>query len=60
MNLGTQKWKKARANFVGVQDDAGRYDVACEGNTHIRSEKLNGSISFTIYIMHYANFRIQV
>ena len=30
------------------------------GNTHIRSEKLNGSTSFAIYNMHYVNFRIQV
>ena len=29
MNLGTQKWKKARANFAGVRDDAGRCGVAC-------------------------------
>ena len=30
------------------------------GNMHIRSRKLNGSTSFTIYNMHYVNFRIQV
>ena len=30
------------------------------GNMHIRSGKLNGSTSFTIYNMHYVNFRIQV
>ena len=30
------------------------------GNMHIRNEKLNGSTSFTIYNMHYVNFRIQV
>ena len=29
MNLGTQKWKKARANFSGVRDDAGRCGTAC-------------------------------
>ena len=29
MNLGTQKRKKARANFAGVRDDAGRCGVAC-------------------------------
>jgi len=29
MNLGTQKWKKARANFYGVRDDAGRCGTAC-------------------------------
>ena len=29
MNLGTQKWKKARPNFAGVRDDAGRCGVAC-------------------------------
>ena len=29
MNLGTQKWKKARANFAGVRDDAGRCGTAC-------------------------------
>ena len=31
-----------------------------EGNMHIRSGKLNGFTSFTIYDMHYVNFRIQV
>ena len=30
------------------------------GNMHIHSGKLNGSTSFTIYNMHYVNFRIQV
>ena len=30
------------------------------GNIHIQSGKLNGSTSFTIYNMHYVNFRIQV
>ena len=30
------------------------------GNMHICSGKLNGSTSFTIYNMHYVNFRIQV
>ena len=30
------------------------------GNMHIRSGKLNRSTSFTIYNMHYVNFRIQV
>src|SRR6266567_2325946 len=29
MNLGTKKWKKARANFSGVRDDAGRCGTAC-------------------------------
>ena len=29
MNLGTQKWKKARANFAEVRDDAGRCGTAC-------------------------------
>lgn len=29
MNLGTQKRKKARANFAGVRDDAGRCGTAC-------------------------------
>jgi hypothetical protein len=29
MNLGTQKGEKARANFAGVRDDAGRCGVAC-------------------------------
>ena len=31
-----------------------------EGNMHIRNGKLNRSTSFTIYNMHYVNFRIQV
>ena len=30
------------------------------GNMHIHSGKLNRSTSFTIYNMHYVNFRIQV
>jgi len=30
------------------------------GNMHIRSGKLNGSTSFSIYNMHYVNLRIQV
>ena len=30
------------------------------GNMHICSGKLNGSTSFTIYNMHYVNFKIQV
>ena len=29
MNLGTLKWKKARANFARVRDDAGRCGAAC-------------------------------
>ena len=29
MNLGTQKRKKARANFAGVRDAAGRSSTAC-------------------------------
>ena len=35
-------------------------DMPTVGNMHIRSGKLNGSTSFTIYNMHYVNFRIQV
>ena len=31
-----------------------------EGNMHMHSGKLNGSTLFTIYNMHYVNFRIQV
>ena len=30
------------------------------GNMHIHSRKLNGSTSFTVYNIHYVNFRIQV
>jgi len=29
MNLGTWKWKKPRANFVGVRDAVGRCGAAC-------------------------------
>ena len=36
------------------------YEMTSVGNMHIRSGKLNGSTSFTIYNMHYVNFRIQV
>ena len=35
-------------------------DMPTVGNMHICSGKLNGSTSFTIYNMHYVNFRIQV
>ena len=38
---------------IGVDDD-------CVGNMHVRSRKLNGSTSFTIYNIHYVNFIIQV
>ena len=36
------------------------YEMTSVGNMHISSGKLNGSTSFTIYNMHYVNFRIQV
>ena len=44
------------ALFIGVL----LYQAVAVGNMHIRSGKLNGSTSFTIYNMHYVNFRIQV
>ena len=49
-----------RINRIDVSklDFLAREDL--EGNMHIRSGKLNGSTSFTIYNMHYVNFRIQV
>ena len=49
-----------RINRIDVSklDFLAREDL--EGNMYIRSGKLNGSTSFTIYNMHYVNFRIQV
>ena len=49
-----------RINRIDVSklDFLAREDL--EGNMHIRSGKLNGSTSFTIYNMQYVNFRIQV
>ena len=49
-----------RINRIDVSklDFLAREDL--EGNMSIRSGKLNGSTSFTIYNMHYVNFRIQV
>ena len=49
-----------RINRIDVSklDFLAREDLG--GNMHIRSGKLNGSTSFTIYNMHYVNFRIQV
>ena len=40
--------------------ERGGATVGSVGNMHIRSGKLNGSTSFTIYNMHYVNFEIQV
>ena len=47
----------------GIDQDCSKFIEVVEinvGNMHIRSGKLNGSTSFTIYNMHYVNFRIQV
>ena len=53
---------KARRPIPALLKSAGTgpRDPIPVGNMHICSGKLNGSTSFTIYNMHYVNFKIQV